>query len=226
MKDLFVLTADSDAQALLRSVLRRHEDLRIRQISFDVQRFTGRDSGIVKEGPEIARVLVNKRDYSRLILVWDHHGSGWHERKPEQAVDRIQQRLDGATFAERSAAIVIVPELEEWLWHCPRSIGRLLGFGMEELDPVTEHVAGRLGLPKQRCCREKPKEIFEAILYRQRRRKPLPEDFERLGSLSNLEDWCNSKTFARLVEILRTWFPDSPTVGGPVELCGSSSQAR
>lgn len=78
MKDLFVLTADSDAEALIKSVLQRHRDLKIHPISFEVQRFTGRDSGMVKEGPEIARVMVQKSEYSRLILVWDHHGSGWH----------------------------------------------------------------------------------------------------------------------------------------------------
>jgi hypothetical protein len=35
---------------------------------------------MVKEGPEIARALVKKTEYSRLILVWDHHGSGWDDR--------------------------------------------------------------------------------------------------------------------------------------------------
>jgi hypothetical protein len=78
MKDLFVLTADSDAQALIKAVLGRYRDLQIHPISFEIQRLTGRDSGMVKEGPEIARALVKKAEYSRLILVWDHDGSGWH----------------------------------------------------------------------------------------------------------------------------------------------------
>ena len=70
MKDLFVLTADSDAQAVMRSVLVRHKALGIRPIEAEVQRFPGRDSGMVKEGPEIVRALIKKADYSRLILVW------------------------------------------------------------------------------------------------------------------------------------------------------------
>ena len=85
MKDLFVLTADSDAQAVMRSVLVRHKALGIRPIEAEVQRFPGRDSGMVKEGPEIVRALIKKADYSRLILVWDHHGSGWHARDPKSA---------------------------------------------------------------------------------------------------------------------------------------------
>ena len=207
MKDLFVLTADSDAQALITSVLQRHKDLKIHPISFEVQRFTGRDSGMVKEGPEIARAMVNKREYSRLLLVWDHHGSGWHGLNSEQAAGRIQLRLDGATFLGRSAAIAILPELEEWLWHCPNSLGRLFGSGVAEFDSLTDNFAGRLSLPRERCCRDKPKELFEAILYKQKRRRPLPEDFEKLGSSADLAKWCSSETISRLVEILRDWFP-------------------
>ena len=116
MKDLFVLTADADAEALMRAVLSRHKALQIRQIDFDIKRFPGRDNGMVKEGPEIARVLVNKSEYSRLLLMWDHHGSGWEKLNPDQAAIRIQERLDGVTWTGRSSAMVLVPELEEWLW--------------------------------------------------------------------------------------------------------------
>ena len=207
MKDLFVLTADSDAQALIRAVLRRHRELQIRPISVEVQRFTGRDSGMVKEGPEIARALVKKTEYSRLILVWDHHGSGWHNLNAEQAVTRIQQRLDGVTWADRSAAVAVVPELEEWLWHCPVSVARCLGSNTAEFETVTARVVTRQNLSRERCCRERPKELFEAVLYDRKRRKPLPEDFERLGSSADLAQWSASETFGRLVGILRVWFP-------------------
>ena len=207
MKDLFVLTADSDAQALIRAVLGRHRDLQIRPIAFEVQRFPGRDSGMVKEGPEIARALVKKAEYSRLILVWDHHGSGWHNLSAEQAVTRIQQRLDGVTWADRSAAVVVVPELEEWLWRCPASIARCLESNAAELDIVTARVVSGLNSSLERCFREKPKELFEAVLYHKRRRQPLPEDFAMLGSSADLAKWRDSGTFGRFVEILRTWFP-------------------
>jgi hypothetical protein len=209
MKDLFVLTADSDAQALIRSVLRRHKDLRIHPISFEVQRFPGRDAGMVKEGPEIARALVKKTEYSRLLLIWDHHGSGWNILKADDAVARIQQRLDGATWAARSAAVVIVPELEEWLWHSPESVARCIGSSAAEFDRLTGRAVTDLNLPLDRCCREKPKEFFEQVFYYKQKRKPLPEHFDMLGSSANLTDWSVSQTFGRLVEILRAWFPAS-----------------
>ena len=207
MKDLFVLTADSDMQALMRAVLARNRDLQIHPITFEVQRFPGRDSGMVKQGPEIARVLVKKTDYSRLILIWDHHGSGCHTLRPEEAVKRIQQRLDGVTWADRSGAVVVVPELEDWLWHCPGSIARLLGITAGEFDAGTARAATQLQRTRERCRLESPKELFEAVLYQKKRRKPLPEDFKTLGSSANLKNWNGSETFARVVEILRAWFP-------------------
>jgi hypothetical protein len=191
-------------EALMRAVLGRHRDLGIHPITFKVQRFPGRDSGMVKEGPEIARVMVKKTEYSRLILVWDHHGSGWHNRSAEDVLTRIQQRLDGVTWADRSAAVVIVPELEEWLWHCTGSIARLLGVNAVELDEMTGRAADQIERPRERCCRELPK---EAVLCQKKRRKPLPEDFKVLGSFVNLSNWTGSDTFARFTEILKAWFP-------------------
>ncbi len=38
MKDLYVLTADADAEAVMRSVLNRYLSMKIRQINFDIDR--------------------------------------------------------------------------------------------------------------------------------------------------------------------------------------------
>jgi hypothetical protein len=206
-KIVFVLTADADAQALIGAVLKRHRALRTRAITATVERFVGRDSGMVKDGPEIVRFLVRKDEYSRVILIWDHHGSGWEKRKPNVAVSRIQQRLNGVTWADNLAALVVVPELEEWLWHCPAALARFMGLNLTEFDSVTDPLAADLSGSREHCCREKPKELFEAILYRQKRRKPLPEDFAMFGSSAKVEQLCASATFARLIEILRSWFP-------------------
>jgi hypothetical protein len=150
--------------------------------------------------------MVRKTEYSCLVLVWDHHGSGWHSLRPEQAATRIQQRLDGVTWIERSA-VVVVPELEEWLWHCPAGVARHLGSDATELDTLADRVVIGLNLSRELCCRQRPKELFEGVLYYKRRRKPLPEDYKMLGSSANLAKWGASETFGRLVEILRAWFP-------------------
>jgi hypothetical protein len=116
-------------------------------------------------------------------------------------------RLDGVTWAERSSAIVFVPELEEWLWHSPRSIARYLGITDHELSLMVERAAAVLGKSFDRCRRELPKELFESVFRGKKRRQPLPEDFKSLGSSADLTQWTGSESFVRLTRILQEWFP-------------------
>jgi hypothetical protein len=72
MTDLFVLTADTDTLAVMNAVLARPGDLGIRPVSFKVDRHVGRDPGVVKDGPELARMKAPKREFGKVILLWDH----------------------------------------------------------------------------------------------------------------------------------------------------------
>jgi hypothetical protein len=201
-----VLTADADAQALLQSVLGRHRALGIRPITYHVHRFPGRDSGMIKQGPEIARVLVDKTQYSRLLLVWDHHGSGWESRSPEESMALIQERLDGITWLRRASAVVLLPELEEWLWHCKRSIAMRLKMTELELSASMKLASDRLGRSPEQSMRELPKELFGTVFYGKMKKQPLPEDFKALGASARIADLRRSASFESFNRILHGWF--------------------
>ncbi|MGA3190083.1 MAG: hypothetical protein ABSF22_23495 [Bryobacteraceae bacterium] len=206
MKDLFVFTADADAEGLIRSVLQRPKALGIRPITFDVERHVGRDPGMVKDGPEIARMKVQKSEYARLVLIWDHEGSGWHALTPDTAVAQIQQRLNGVTWENRSAAIVLVPELEEWIWRCRTSLARHLGLGARDFERRIADIAVGQNLPVERFVKEHPKELFGELFYQKRRSQPLPEDFSNVAASADLDAWASSKTFNRFRTVLQEWF--------------------
>src|SRR5580698_7674727 len=121
MKDLFVLTADADMQAVFRTILGRSEALGIRPITSTVDRHVNRDPGVFSEGPEFIRRTIPKNDYRHFILAFDHDGSGCN-RPPDECARTVQERLDSFTFIGRSAVVVIAPELEEWLWRDPSTI--------------------------------------------------------------------------------------------------------
>ena len=72
MRDLVVITADADMEAVMRAVLKRPQALGIRDIAFEVRRHDGRDAGVFQNGPEVTRTL--KSDFDRLLMLWDHHG--------------------------------------------------------------------------------------------------------------------------------------------------------
>ena len=209
MKDLFVFTADSDAEAVLRAMLRRHKDLGIREISVGVRRFVGRDSGMVKDGPEIAWELVNKKEYRNLILIWDHHGSGWEQHTPELACDRIKQRLDSCTWTGRSDAVVAVPEIEEWIWCSRNSVAKHLGLNAAALAERLAQASRKSGNAPDQLMKSEPKELFESVLYSTLRRRPLPDDFAAITTHANVSSWGRSQSFSRLLNTLKRWFPSN-----------------
>ena len=196
MKDLFVLTADADMQAVLKTILARHQALGIRKISFLVDRHPMRDSGMVKDGPELARMQVQKDQYARLVLIWDHEGSG-HQGEASSAVAEITKRLDRASWIGRSGGIAIAPELEEWIWHNPESVAKQLGLPRDRLDAEFARRDAAAG----------PKELLEYLFLRTLRRRPLPRDFEEIASVASVRQWMASESFGALVAMLRSWFP-------------------
>jgi hypothetical protein len=205
MKDLFVYTADTDALAAIRSVLQRPEAIGIRPIDSLVDRFPGRDSGMIKEGPEIIRRLNLKSQFQKLILIWDYHGSG--AKSQTQSRDDIRLRLRQVTWEDRSEAVVIFPELEEWLWHDQYALASFLKTNVRGLEQHVQNFADKQNVAPATCRREFPKELFEHCLYKVQRRKPLPEDFKGIAAAADLAAWETSTTFKVFADILRGWFP-------------------
>lgn len=206
MKDLFVLTADADMQAVLRSVLRRHEEIGLRPIEFEVDRHTMRDSGMIASGPDLVRPRRGK--YRKVLLVWDHLGSGCEGKfTAEESARRVEERLVLVSWRDHASAIVIDPELEDWLWQDPASIGAHLGISPATLRKwLTEQQksASDLLSPRSKMDLE---ERLRHLFVDKCRRTVSPRDFERIAEQADLAAWEKSKSFQRLMTILRGWFP-------------------
>ena len=208
MKDLFVFTADADALAVIRAVLDRPSAIGIRSIACDVDRHTGKDPGMVKNGPELIRMTLKKTEFQNVMLIWDYDGSG-DLRSPEQSRAGIQLRLRQVTWEDRSDAVVVVPEIEEWLWHDLSALAHGLSIDVTRLQPHIDSFVAKRNKDFLTCKRTQPKELFEHCLYQVSRRKPLPDDFKRIATSANLARWEESTTFASFMEILRRWFPEA-----------------
>ncbi len=201
MKDLLVYVADLDAEVTIGALLRRPARLGLRHLTFDIKRHPMRDSGMVKDGPELARMLKGR--YHRVVLLWDHHGSGWEQHhQPPAAAARLQERLDTCTWRDASAAIVLVPELEAWVWHDSSTVGRHLGLAPEDLAARVRDYAARHHATPEQVMRTAPKELLAAVLGRRVR----PEDFARLAELAAPEAWAVCDSFRAFRDALRSWF--------------------
>lgn len=213
MKDLFVLTADADAEAVIRGVLSRPEALGIKDIEATVDRFVGRDSGIVRDGPAFLRAAKFKQSFEKVILVWDHHGSGWEQKKtPEEAASDVAKQLELVTWKNRSLPVVVVPEIEEWLWHGTSAIRFHFGIDEETLQQWVEEFAERWDTTPVEAKKHLPKEMFEFVRGEKMHKPKTPRHFEQIASRVSIPAWEKSASFLSFAQMLRTWFPASQKV--------------
>lgn len=204
MKDLFVLTADADAKAVMSSVLSRHNALGIRPVSFEVDRHPMRDSGVVNSGPELLR--MKKGFFNYVLLIWDYHGSG-KKILPIDSMEEVQKRLDNISWKNASATSIIIPELEEWIWHNEASLCKRFKVNSSDLNLWIEEYAKRKKLTPTEVKQDFPKELFEFICLNRLGRTISPKDFEEIAKLASLKDWQRSHSFKAIIRVLRTWFP-------------------
>ena len=208
MKDLLVYLADADALAFLRSILQKPRALSTRDFSFEILRHPLRDAGMVQSGAELAR--MKKREYSKALLVWDHHGSGQdHKMSPTEAVTKMQEKLDLYTWSNNSAVVVLSPELEQWLWYCESALCTYLKIEDKVLTRWIKERADTLNSTPDELIARQPKELFEHIMRDKVKRTISPKDFEEIGKLSSVKSLLNCASFRELYDALGDWFPET-----------------
>ncbi|MBF0308076.1 MAG: hypothetical protein HQL56_00920, partial [Magnetococcales bacterium] len=117
----------------------------------------------------------------------------------------LSDRLDNVTWSNNHLALVLEPELEEWLWHSQQAILTHLDIQQTEMNQWLLDWAK--GKPLQQLLQQQPKEAFEQVVSRKKDRKPQPRDFEKIASKASLVAWRNSASFHKLVTTLQSWFP-------------------
>jgi hypothetical protein len=209
MKDLLVYVADADALAFLKALLERPQALGIRPITFDIERHPSRDSGMVQSGAELAR--MKKGRYHKALLMWDHHGSGRDlKHTPEKVQADIQSKLDSFTWKDNSATIVLVPELEQWLWFCTNAVASHCNITVQQLDVWVDAHALKRGMAADILKAQQPKELFEHIMRERLGRTISPRDFEKIGTRASVNGLRHCSSFRNVAETLQAWFPESP----------------
>lgn len=199
---LLVLTADPQMQAVIETLLRlRQQDLEIAVTTFDVQRHPRSDPGC--RGEAAAHVRPALRDFSRLLVVFDHRGCGSTEA-PAVIEEAVEADLARTGWKARSKVIVIEPELETWVWGRSEGAVRTLGWnlGYPALrNWLREQALWPSGAPKP----PDPKKAAERVPGRKNR--PITVRFYReLARTADFRD-CRDPAFCALRDTLREWYP-------------------
>lgn len=207
MKDLLFYVADADAMAFMQAILEKPRALGIRQIQVDFERHPQRDAGMVQSGAELVR--MKKGFYQKALLMWDHHGSGRdRSHRPELVQHQIQSKLDTFTWQNNSAVIILVPELEEWIWYCESAILGHYGMTHAQLGQWMDDGVKKLGGTTADGVKVgHPKELFEYVVRYRLHRTISPRDFHEIAKRASIPKLMQCHSFFSIVEKLRVWFP-------------------
>jgi len=199
---LIVLTADKDAEYGIRSLLEnRRSALLIREIDFQCVVHPRHDAGVRLRCAEFLRAFL--RTHKRTLVIFDKEGCGDESRSAEQIERSTEELLSANGWGDRCAAIVLVPELESWIWDGGVSARKAAGLATAQEAKSLLMQAGFLAPGQIKPAR--PKEAFEALLRaaRTKRSASLFSDMARDVDMAK----CTDSAFQKFARTLQTWFP-------------------
>jgi len=199
-KDLIVLVADKNLKAALTGILNAHERLGAKRMEFDVFVHPKSDPGVYRSSHEFLRPLQRLAPFC--LAVFDRDGCGGTKTRELIEIE-VESRLAQSGWEGRSAAIVIEPELEIWLWSDSPHVDTALGWPRDGSLKrwLIQNGYWLTGEAKPR----KPKEGAEAAL----RRTNIPRSsaiYLQIARQVSLES-CTDPAFIKLKNVLCSFFP-------------------
>jgi len=204
MKDLIILSADTSMKLVIEAILDRHKALGIREIprsQRDVRAEIKRDPSVYLSGHEFLRTQARLYRYG--ILICDRHGSGQHRQSRIEMEAEMEGNLARSGWINRSAAIVIEPELEVWTWNGSPHVTRALGWEGEA--NMNAWLVEQGFLLDENGKPDKPQDAMERAL----RLKNIPKSssiFVQIAQNVSLGK-CVDPAFVKLRRKLIEWFP-------------------
>jgi len=200
-RDLVVLAADSNIEFALRGLLANPERLGIRQVTVDFYKHPQHDPGCRLGSHEFLRPML--RSHAFALTVFDREGCGRSAAPAADLAAFVEKRLAQNGWEERAAAIVIDPELEQWVWRNSPEVEAVLGWAGRALT-LSSWLVGNGWLGQGQRKPSKPKEALEAAL-RVVGKPRSSSVYEQLGRCAPLTP-CDDAAFSKLHGVLRAWF--------------------
>jgi hypothetical protein len=203
MKDLVVLVADKNMEYAVKGMLGRPEDLSIRPVEWDPFIHPRRDPGCLNEAHTFLRPLA--ADYRHALVLLDQQGCGREDDAADTLTIQVRDRLARNGWGDRAEVILLVPELEVWVWSDSPQVTACLGWAGRQ-PSLREWLAGNDHWPPDQPKPHRPKEAMEAAL-RQVRKPRSSAIYLELAQKVSLQGHTEP-AFLRLTQTLQRWFPE------------------
>jgi hypothetical protein len=203
-KDLIVLTADYPAKFALNELLQRSQAFGIKPISSDIYVHPEHDPGVLRRSHDFLRFAY--KQYCHALVVMDRDGCGSKSDTRVLLEERIEQQLADHGWQGRCAAVVIDPELENWVWSDSPHVEEILGW-TGRTPPLREWLQAQGFLKDSGGKPFPPKDAMRAVL-RVTRLPPSSAIFAELARTVSFQR-CNDAAFLKLSKTLKDWFATS-----------------
>jgi hypothetical protein len=207
MKDIIVLVADKNMEFLIKGLFPRIPRIEnIPEFSFDVLVHQHRDAGVFNESDEFLRSFHDK--YDNALVIFDHSGCGREDKTREELELLVENKINRSGWNENVCAIVINPEIENWIWVNEARLKDAISWEDENgvYDWLYENGWIELNSNKP----NRPKEAFQACL----RKCQIPRSSSIYKEISSKASYrvCQDPAFQKMIEKLKSWFSQVHTI--------------
>lgn len=200
-KDLVVLVADKNIEYALTGLLSRNQSLEIRSLTYDIYVHPQKDPGCFSKSDTFLRISI--KSHAQALVIFDREGCGRMESR-EALEEDVERRLSQSGWPDRAAAIVIDPELENWVWSDSPQVDAVLGWE-SNLPDLRTWLRQQMLLTAEQYKPSRPKEAMEQVLREVRKPRSSALYFELAQCVSFKR--CSDPAFLKLKSVLRDWFP-------------------
>jgi hypothetical protein len=204
-KDLIALVADKNMESILRGLLTRTESLEIRMLNFNVYTHIERDPGCLRKSQDFLR--THHRNYRHALVMFDRVGCGSENKSREEIEQLVEDRLRQSGWGDRGAAIVIDPELENWVWTNSPHVQTALGWEGRIPNLREWLISEGFLLSPEASKPSHPKEAVEKAM--RIAKKPRSSSIYLELAKSVTLAGCTDKAFLKFRQTMSKWFAKS-----------------
>ncbi|MFO8057476.1 MAG: hypothetical protein R6V10_09285 [bacterium] len=147
---------------------------------------------------------MRKYDYS--LVMFDRDFDKKKDRSASGLETEVKERLEQNGWEGRCEAVVIDPELENWVWSGSACVGEILKWPGSTADLKSWLIDKGKWDPES----TKPGDPKGAMgtAMKEKRVKKSSSLFKKIGERSSLKD-CSDRAFLKFKKTLQLWFPPS-----------------
>ncbi len=212
--DLVILTADKNIQFAVEGLLSQPERFGVRPLRNPkyLDDFP-RDGGCRVRAPDYLRPYIRSHTHALVMFDWEGCGEDTVLRRrkaklPEMVETETRILLEKNGWKDRAEVIILVPEIDIWMWNGSPKLDRIIGWKEDIPDLRTwvqeQNYPLRADLNKP----ERPKEVLQAALRLVR--EPWSSAlFRQMGTQIERKYLmhCQEPAFVKFRTTLQRWFP-------------------